>query len=535
MSLAQRVVLALDDDPLYLEILVEQLQAIGVGSVLVHTRAEAALKELTQRPVDVVVSDLDMPEVDGPRFLHQLADLRLPIQVLLVSGTRPDLLASVVELGRTLGLQMIGGLPKPAELDALEALLQRSEAPQAVWTEPPSAQDEMPLSLDRSDLERALADGTIRPWYQPKVDAYSLRVMGVEALARWVPPHGPAISPARFVPAMEAAGLSWPLFVCIFEQVLRDLAAWRELGWPLRVAVNLSMDCTDRLDLPEQISDRARAAGVALEDLTLEITESRLMANRSASLETLNRLALMRVKLSIDDFGTGYSSLAQLADLPFSELKIDGGFVRRIGRDHKIDRIVQATVAFGTGLGMELVAEGVEELGQWRALRHQGVHQVQGYLCARPMPEADFRAWLRRWRPGHEGGSLNQAPLALLALGPSADDLQGWVQTLQRHIPGLQSRCTPLEAEALQQIVVTAPDLLLVDARESPQEAWALAERLHQRSPTARLVVVVSNLDEARLQSAMVSDAWLVTHPLSDAQVEHWVHRLLQGWSDAPR
>ena len=535
MSLAQRVVLALDDDPLYLEILVEQLQAIGVGSVLVHTRAEAALKELTQRPVDVVVSDLDMPEVDGPRFLHQLADLRLPIQVLLVSGTRPDLLASVVELGRTLGLQMIGGLPKPAELDALEALLQRSEAPQAVWTEPPSAQDEMPLSLDRADLERALADGTIRPWYQPKVDAYSLRVMGVEALARWVPPHGPAISPARFVPAMEAAGLSWPLFVCIFEQVLRDLAAWRELGWPLRVAVNLSMDCTDRLDLPEQISDRARAAGVALEDLTLEITESRLMANRSASLETLNRLALMRVKLSIDDFGTGYSSLAQLADLPFSELKIDGGFVRRIGRDHKIDRIVQATVAFGTGLGMELVAEGVEELGQWRALRHQGVHQVQGYLCARPMPEADFRAWLRRWRPGHEGGSLNQAPLALLALGPSADDLQGWVQTLQRHIPGLQSRCTPLEAEALQQIVVTAPDLLLVDARESPQEAWALAERLHQRSPTARLVVVVSNLDEARLQSAMVADAWLVTHPLSDAQVEHWVHRLLQGWSDAPR
>lgn len=534
MSLAQRVVLALDDDPLYLDILVEQLQAIGVGSVLVHTRAEAALLELKQRAVDVVVSDLDMPEVDGPRFLHQLADLRLPIQVLLVSGTRPDLLASVVEFGRTLGLQMIGGLPKPAELDALEALLQRCEGPHAVWTEPPRAQDE-PLALDRADLERALADGTIRPWYQPKVDAYSLRVMGVEALARWMPPQGPAISPARFVPAMEAAGLSWPLFVCIFEQVLKDLAAWHALGWPLRAAVNLSMDCTDRLDLPEQVSDRARAAGVALEDLTLEITESRLMANRSASLETLNRLALMRVKLSIDDFGTGYSSLAQLADLPFSELKIDGGFVRRIGRDHKVDRIVQATVAFGTGLGMELVAEGVEELGQWRALRHQGVHQVQGYLWARPMPEADFRAWLQRWRPGHEGGSLNQAPLALLALGPSVGDLQAWAQTLRRHIPGLRSSCTPLEAEALSSIAAVPPDLLLVDARESPQDAWSLAERLHQRSPTARLVVVVSNLDEARLQSARVADAWLVTHPLGDAQVEHWVHRLLQGWSDAPR
>ncbi|WP_374662924.1 EAL domain-containing protein [Inhella sp.] len=535
MTLAQRVVLALDDDPLYLDILVEQLQAIGVSQVLAHTRAEAALQCLQQQRVDVVISDLDMPEVDGPRFLHQLSDLHLPIHVLLISGTRPDLLASVVEFGRTLGLRMVGGLPKPAELDALEDLLRQCEKP---VPRPPARVRNAEISthtLDLADLEQALRSGAIRPWYQPKVSSQTLRVVGVEALARWLPAEGPAVSPAQFVPAMEAAGLSWPLFLCIYEQVIQDLAAWRAMGWSLRASVNLSMDCTDRLDLPEQIASRAQAAGVALEDLTLEITESRLMANRSASLETLNRLALMRVKLSIDDFGTGYSSLAQLADLPFSELKIDGGFVRRLGRDQKVDRIVQATVAFGTGLGMELVAEGVEEHAQLRALRAQGVQQIQGYLCARPMPEADFRAWLRAWRPGHAGGSLKVEPVQLLAVGPSPATLEAWRETLQRHVPAMRSSLCITEGEAIRHMAAATPDLLLVDARETAVEGWAMGERLRERSPTARLVMVVAAIDETRLQSARVADALLVTHPIGDAQVEHWVQRVLEGMVHAPR
>jgi EAL domain-containing protein (putative c-di-GMP-specific phosphodiesterase class I)/DNA-binding NarL/FixJ family response regulator len=529
MSLADLKVLAVDDDALYLEILVEQLQELGCGAVLTHTRAETALQELQVQSVDVVISDLDMPEVDGPRFLHQLADLHLPVYVLLISGTRPDLLASVVEFGRTLGLRMVGGLPKPAELDALEALLHQCEAPMAQAPAKTRSVEGPSSSLNRAELEQALLNGAIRPWYQPKVNAQTLRVVGVEALARWLPAQGPAISPAHFVPAMEAAGLSWPLFVCILEQVLRDLVAWKSMGWSLRVAVNLSMDCTDRLDLPEQISSRVHEAGLAMEDLTLEITESRLMANRAASLETLNRLALMRVKLSIDDFGTGYSSLAQLADLPFSELKIDGGFVRRIGRDQKVDRIVQATVAFGTGLGMELVAEGVEEHCQLRALRQQGVHQIQGYLCARPMAEPEFRTWLQNWRPGHLSGSLHDGPFSLLAVGPDLEALQSWQLTLQRHVPGMRGFTCASEADGVRAMARVTPDLLLVDAREAADQAWAMGERLRERSPTARLVMVVALIDETRLQSARVADALLVTHPLGDAQVEHWVQRLLEG------
>ncbi|MFY7863349.1 EAL domain-containing response regulator [Roseateles sp.] len=522
----ERIVLALDDDPLYLDILVEQLQAIGVSHVLAHTRAEDAMLVLAQQPVDLIISDLDMPEVDGPRFLHRLADVGSRAKVLLISGTRPDLLASVLEFGRTLGLRMVGGLRKPAELDALEALLLQCEALEPVWQ--PTQTDGLSESepLERGRLEQAISNGSIRPWYQPKLDAQSLRVIGVEALARWLPPAGPAISPARFVPAMEAQGLSWALFLCIYGQVLQDLARWQAQGWPLRAAVNLSMDCTDRLDLPEQVRSQALAAGIALQDLTLEITESRLMANRAASMETLNRLALMGLKLSIDDFGTGYSSLAQLADLPFSELKIDASFVRRIGHDHKIDRIVQATVAFGMGLGMELVAEGVEHHSQLRALRQQGVHQVQGYLCARPMPEPEFCDWVRRWRPGHARASLFLQAPSLLAVGPQAADLQEWRDTLSRHVPQLAGQCCADEAAAVRAMAVQRPDLLLIDARTASAESWAMAERLRERCPAALLVIVVSVIDEPRLQGARLGEALLATHPLTDIQVEHWAHRL---------
>ncbi|MBH9551975.1 EAL domain-containing protein [Inhella gelatinilytica] len=535
MSLEQRVVLALDDDPLYLDILVEQLQAIGVGSVLPHTRAVSALHDLTQQHVDVVISDLDMPETDGPRFLHQLADLRLPIQVLLISGTRPDLLASVVEFGRSLGLHMAGSLPKPAELDPLEAILLQCDA-----TKPRPAQTlrqavDNHTDLDKSALERALQDGSIRPWYQPKLDANGLQVIGVEALARWLPHEGPAISPARFVPAMEAAGLSWNLFTCMLTHVLRDLAAWKLAGWPMRAAVNLSMDCTDRLDLPEEVFSRSRAAGVALEDLTIEVTESRLMANRSAALETLNRLALMRVKLSIDDFGTGYSSLSQLADLPFSELKIDGSFVKRLGTDQKIDRIVQATASFGAGLGMDLVAEGVEEHSQLRALRRLGVDQIQGYLFARPMPEPEFRHWLSRWRPGHMSGSLNKSPPQVLAVGPGESILRGWLDTLARHLPHLQGQWATTEPEAIRLMALASPDLLMVDARDHPEQAWSLAERLRQRCPATRLVIVTPALDEVQIARANEADATLASHPMGDVQVEHWVHRVLEGLHLAQR
>lgn len=526
-ALVKPKVVALDDDALYLDILVEQLRAIGVDQVFAHTRAEEALRALREHPVDVVISDLDMPDVDGPRFLHQLADIGAPAQVLLISGTRPELLASVVEFGRTLGLRMLGGLSKPVDLDQLGALLRKCETPESIGAKMPQRfSEEGGAPLQRWELERALQDGSIRPWYQPKVDSQSLRVIGVEALARWLAPDGRVLSPARFVPAMEAEGLAWPLFLCMFNQVLKDLGGWQAKGWPLRASVNLSMDCTDRLDLPEQVSGRARDAGVALEDLTLEITESRLMANRAASLETLNRLALMHVELSIDDFGTGYSSLAQLADLPFSELKIDAGFVRRIGRDQKIDRIVQATVAFGTGLGMKLVAEGVEHHSQLRQLRKQGVHQIQGYLCARPMSAQDFCIWLERWRPGHLAGSLNSDPVHVLAVGPEVGVLTEWCQTLQKHVPGIESAWAIDEALAVKRMASQSPDVILVDARQFAEEAWSLAERLRERCPPALLVIVAESLSDGNLRAAGQLDAVLASHPLTDGQVEHWVRRI---------
>ncbi|MBB5202852.1 EAL domain-containing protein (putative c-di-GMP-specific phosphodiesterase class I) [Inhella inkyongensis] len=514
MAGSDDTVLVVDDDPLFLEILGQQLESLGVRRVLKAERAEQALAWLQAgEPVRTVITDLSMPEVDGPRFLHQLADVGLRPSVVLISAARPDILHSIQALGQSLGLRMAGSLQKPVTLAALEEVLAVA-TPAAV---PARAPAPAPVrSFEVEDLRLALQRRDIRPWYQPKVDAQQLRLVGVEALARWFRPDGRMVSPADFVPVLEEAGLSWELFLCMLEQVLADLAAWQALGWQLKAAVNLSMDCTDRLDLPEQIADRAAAAGVPLTQLTLEVTESRLMNDRVAALETLSRLSLMGATLSIDDFGTGYSSLAQLADLPFGELKVDASFVRRMGQDRKMDRILQTLMAFGRGLGISVVAEGVEHYRQLQGLRALGASIIQGYLVARPMPEAALRAWVSAWQPGLlEGSEGPRLPVLGLGVGRTDEVWEGspWSTLVPESCPDL----------AAARAVSAGPDLIFVSLDAVPDEAqlWALRDRW----PAACLVLLDGPDDGSAPFLALELGALALRQPLLPA---HW-RRIAQG------
>ena len=207
------------------------------------------------------------------------------------------------------------------------------------------------------------------------------------------------IGPARFVPAIEAANLSDALFFSMARQVLRDLAQWRTQGLMIKAAINLSMDTALNLAMPEQLRQLVQAAGLAPSDLIIEVTESRLMVERTLAMETLTRLSLMGFVLSIDDFGSGYSSLVQLVDLPFKELKIDAGFVQRASAERKAEAVLRISVTIGLTLGMGVVAEGVETAEQLAFVGRCGGSIVQGYHLARPMPYAACCAWLQREAP----------------------------------------------------------------------------------------------------------------------------------------
>lgn len=220
----------------------------------------------------------------------------------------------------------------------------------------------------------------------------------METLVRWRHPQDGMVFPDQFIGVAEAHGLIDDLTRVVLTGALAQAKVWQDAGWVLRVAVNVSMVSLTSLDFPDFVAGLAAQAGVPPQEVVLEVTESRLMRDLRAPLEILTRLRLKRFRLSIDDFGTGSSSLAQLRDLPFDELKIDKSFVHRAWTDETLRAMYDASLGLARQLGMEVVAEGVEDRNDWDLLRRTGCDLAQGYFIARPMPAADLSGWMVDWQ-----------------------------------------------------------------------------------------------------------------------------------------
>jgi diguanylate cyclase (GGDEF)-like protein len=260
------------------------------------------------------------------------------------------------------------------------------------------------LAVNKVELRKAMAVEQFEVHYQPQVDANSRALLGFEALARWRHPIRGMVGPDLFIPLAEEIGLIGLFGDWVMRTACKTAAAWPppRAGAPYRVAVNVSpLQLRERRALVASIADALAASGLAPERLEIEITESALIGD---ALETLRSIKALGVSLSLDDFGTGYSSLSQLAHYPFDRLKIDRSFVRELPTGHEVNPasasqanwMLQAIASLGAGLGMSTVAEGVETRAQADRVREAGVTVVQGYLIARPTPEAGLAALIQR-------------------------------------------------------------------------------------------------------------------------------------------
>jgi EAL domain-containing protein (putative c-di-GMP-specific phosphodiesterase class I) len=206
------------------------------------------------------------------------------------------------------------------------------------------------------------------------------------------------VFPDQFITLAEQNGLIRDLTRAVIVSAFKDARHWQqEPGLALQVAINVSMDDLGSLEFADYIAAEAAATGMHPKDVTLEVTESQLMQDQRIALDVLTRLRLKRFRISIDDFGTGHSSLAQLRDLPFDELKIDRGFVHRAWADKTVMAIFNTSVLLAKQLGMQIVAEGVEDRADWDFVRHSGCDVAQGYFIARPMPAKNVRAGIEDW------------------------------------------------------------------------------------------------------------------------------------------
>jgi diguanylate cyclase (GGDEF)-like protein/PAS domain S-box-containing protein len=269
-------------------------------------------------------------------------------------------------------------------------------------------------------LKEALDRGELSLAYQPLVDLAQWRVVGFEALLRWRDAELGEVSPAEFIPVAEDSGLIQAIGQWVLERACLDAARW---PGELTVAVNVSPVQIMAQDLHRITQSALRAAGLPAARLELEITESIFLHEASSSLATLRSLRETGVRIALDDFGTGYSSLAYLRRFPFDTLKIDRSFVRELSVRTDLRAIVTMIIGMAHTLNMKTVAEGVEDSRQALALDHYGCDRLQGYLIARPMPEAELAPFLAGWervpRPGEDEGGPQSIAGAVASATPS--------------------------------------------------------------------------------------------------------------------
>jgi diguanylate cyclase (GGDEF)-like protein len=233
------------------------------------------------------------------------------------------------------------------------------------------------------DLRQALVHGEFEVYYQPIVSLENEAITGVEALVRWNHPARGLVSPAEFVPLAEETGLIVPIGEWVLRQACSEAATWPS---EINLAVNLSPAQFKMRNLSQIVIGALAHSGISPRRLELEITESVLLVDNAATLETLHQLRNLGVRISLDDFGTGYSSLSYLRSFPFDKIKIDQSFVRNLASNSESQAIVRAVIGLGSSLGMKTTGEGVETQEECDCLKHQGCTEAQGYFFGAPMP-----------------------------------------------------------------------------------------------------------------------------------------------------
>ncbi len=382
MKINDLSVLVVEDDDFQRGILVNILRSLNVISIVEASNGRQALdivRGAGAKPIDVALCDLNMPEMDGMEFLRHLGQEKHNIAVILMSSLDSKVLTSVGRMTKMYGIKLLGIIEKPVLLANLKELLSNHDSSSSKVQQP------LARSFTLDEILRGIQTDQFEPFFQPKVDMKSGRLVGAEALARWVHPEHGVIGPNAFIPLLEQSGNIEELTFHMLRKSATECRSLLEKGHLLTISVNLSLASLDDTALADKITQAVRETGVDSQYIILEITESAAMTNVAPALENLARLCMNGFALSIDDYGTGYSSLEQLTRIAFSELKIDQSFVKDFADNKALRIVVESSIDMAHKLRVKSVAEGVETQQDWDALKIVGCDTAQGYFIAKPM------------------------------------------------------------------------------------------------------------------------------------------------------
>ena len=385
--MAYKSVLIIDDDPTQFTILSAYFQRIGAEAVKGAENAARALTFLNDENFgfDLIVSDLQMPEMDGIELLRHLKSIRFKGELVIISGVQKNLLEHAGRLAKMQNLNITGHLSKPVSKNALDRLFLR-DAKGTESTAKPKPQH----VITNNDFDKALTDGEIFPVFQPKIDLTTGRIAGAEALARWEKPNVGFISPDKLFSFAEDMGRLEELTFYLFDKAAGAIKHFVNADPSQKFATNLAPALISNLSLPDRLVNLIRHHKLNLENFSFEVTENSILNLDPVTLEVLSRLRIYGFDLAIDDFGTGSSNIQTLRDFPYSELKIDRAFISNATTDAFSRETVHAAVALATEQNMRIVAEGVESIESLNFIQKNGVHEVQGFLISKPLKAKEY-------------------------------------------------------------------------------------------------------------------------------------------------
>jgi EAL domain-containing protein (putative c-di-GMP-specific phosphodiesterase class I)/AmiR/NasT family two-component response regulator len=389
MKLEDLYFLVVDDDDFQRQTLVDMLLSLGAKSVQQAgdgKQALAVLQSEVLHPIDIVLSDLEMPEMDGMEYFRHMGDSHADTSLIIMSALDAALITSVEKMARAYGIRLLGAIEKPITRTRLQTLIEQHES--ARFKAKPLSNSLPAFTFE--EVMDGLRKDQFEPFFQPKVDVVTGQIAGVEALARWIHPDHGVIAPYAFIELLEQNDKIDDLTFVMLEKAASVCRQLHASGQMISMSVNLSLTSLTDTALAGRITQIIRDAAVDPRYITLEVTETAAMTDVAHALENLARLRMRGFGLSIDDYGTGYSSMQQITRIAFSELKIDQTFVKGFAENEPLRIIVQSNIDLAHKLRIKCIAEGVETERDWNALKSMGCDLAQGYFIAKPMSQASL-------------------------------------------------------------------------------------------------------------------------------------------------
>jgi EAL domain-containing protein (putative c-di-GMP-specific phosphodiesterase class I)/ActR/RegA family two-component response regulator len=383
-------VLVVDDSNVQRNHVMNMCLEQGVTSVVGAINGVDAIDKLQESTFDLVFIDLEMPIMDGVELSRKIAKEKLAKSVIILSSKDPSLISSIGTMAESDGLNVLGTFKKPMQIKDLENSLNR-------LTSHGKANESHKIynRLVIDDLVQGIKEQQITLFYQPKLTCKGLLLKGVEALARWNHPKLGFVSPVEFITAAEEFGIISELTHYLFDIALKQKVQWRDHGVNFHLAFNLSPLSLADNDLADKISHQVERHQIEPKEIVLEVTENAICGEISTAIETLAKLRLKGFKLAIDDYGTGFANAQQLSRVPATELKLDRILVDNVATRPQQLAILKSTVNLAKDLGLNTVAEGVENFDDFKLLFKLNVDLVQGYYFAKPMDAQTLVHWLQ--------------------------------------------------------------------------------------------------------------------------------------------